>query len=427
MKRILLVLLTSILVKNAAAQFSFSCAKNTTIDCSQNCVTLQTTIPDIHTFSDDYGVSLISGPGGCFRPPVNPGTPGVSTNLSLDDRYTPTIPLPFLFSFYGIYYLQCTVNTNGIISFDLTNSSTNAQWIIQGLDGSLPSTDYDRAIIMGAFHDIDISRPESPTRQIKYDVLGTAPHRKWVLSFYKVPCFDCNNEIDNTYQITLYEGLSLVEVHVFARDVCTTWNAGAAMIGMQNYNQNSGVMAPGRSAFTTPRWQGPTMNEAWRFTPKQGPSLFKKVELTDLSGTVVATGTTAPGTNNDIAVTFDNICPAATTTYLVKSSYYNLEYPFQFPARDSIIYGIDTITVYKNGSIPALNVSTTPAVCGPNPNGTINIAAPVGPNYEYSIDGGTNYQPGNSFSVLPGTYTVTIHDITGTCTKDTTVIVGSPA
>ena len=160
MKRILFVFFVSLLLKNATAQngFSFSCSRDTTIDCSQSCISLNASIPDIHALTDDYNVNLISGPGGCFRPPVNPGIPGVSTNLDLDDRYTPIIPLPFDFPFYGIYYAQLVVNTNGIISFDLANASSPAQWVIQGLDGSLPSTDYDKAVIMGAFHDIDITK-----------------------------------------------------------------------------------------------------------------------------------------------------------------------------------------------------------------------------------------------------------------------------
>ena len=217
-KRLLVSFVTIFLISTANAQnaFSFTCSRDTTIDCSQSCITLKASIPDVHAFTDDYGVNLISGPGGCFRPPINPGIPGTSTNLDQDDRYTPVILLPFDFPFYGIIWAQLVVNTNGIISFDLANASADAQWIIQGLSGTLPSSDYDRAIIMGAFHDIDISMPNSPTRQIKYDVIGTAPHRKWVLSFYKVPCYQaqCNDKINNTYQITLYEGLGLVEVHV---------------------------------------------------------------------------------------------------------------------------------------------------------------------------------------------------------------------
>jgi hypothetical protein len=256
-----------------AAAFSFNCTKDTVTPCGQTCITLTAMVPAVNEFSNQYTVNKTA----CFRPNVMPDVPGTSTNLDLDDIYTPALTLPFNFPFYGFLYNSLVIGTNGSVSFDISNAGGFTQWNIQNLDSSLPSTDYDRAIIMGVFHDIDISRTNSPTRQVKYEVVGTAPHRKWILSFYKVPCYVCNEKINNTYQITLYEGLGLVEVHVFEREVCRTWNAGAAMIGMQNYERDKGIMAPGRDAFTTPRWGAVPMNEAWRFAPKEGTPLLKKV------------------------------------------------------------------------------------------------------------------------------------------------------
>ena len=430
-KTLLLSFIISFLFVTSKAQttFSFNCPKDTTIDCLQNCVTLTTKVPDVKAFTDDYGVNLTSGGDGCFRPPVSPSIPGTSTNLDRDDLYTPVIPMPFDFPFYGIIYAQLIVNTNGIISFDLSQAGLGAQWTILNGEGTLPTDAYDRAIIMGAYHDIDIQFPNtSPTKQIKYDVIGTAPHRKWVLTFYKVPCFQntCWSKINNTYQITLYEGLGLVDVHVFGREICTTWNNGNAMIGMQNYDQDKGIMAPGREAFTTPRWGSPTMNESWRFTPKTGPTLFKKVELTDMSGNLVAEGDTASDGNNGLNVTFDNVCLNSTTQYVVKTHYYNFQYPFQFPASDSIVYSTDTFTVYKASAVPPITLTTTAAQCGANPNGTITVTAPVGPNFVYSIDGGGSYQPSPVFSVPAGTYTVTVLETSGSCTRDTTVTISAP-
>lgn len=332
--------------------FSFSCTKDTTIACGQNCITLNAKVPAINKFSDQYTVNKAD----CFRTNVVPQLPGTSANFNQDDRYSPMIPLPFIFPFYGIYYDNLVLNTNGIISFDMQNANTSAQWIIQGLDGSLPSTDYDRAIIMGAFHDIDIAQPSSPNRKIKYDLTGTAPHRKWVLTFYKVPCFECNEKINNTYQITLYEGLGLVEIHVSEREVCATWNGGAAMIGMQSYEQDKGIMAPGRSAFTSPRWNGVPMNEAWRFAPKEGASLLKRVELYKSTGEFVALGDTVNDGNGNYNVSFNNVCQQLPAdSYIIKSSYYNSEYPFQFSARDSIIYATDTINVLRSDQFTFVN------------------------------------------------------------------------
>jgi hypothetical protein len=101
-KTLLVSFIAFFLISTANAQngFNFTCSKDTTIDCSQTCITLKAAIPDVHAYTDDYGLSLISGPGGCFRVPISPSTLGTSTNLDIDDKYTPTILMPFDFPFW---------------------------------------------------------------------------------------------------------------------------------------------------------------------------------------------------------------------------------------------------------------------------------------------------------------------------------------
>ncbi|MES2850502.1 MAG: hypothetical protein V4685_15690 [Bacteroidota bacterium] len=401
-----LVLCSPATAQLPASAFSFNCTKDTVVACGQNCITLKATIPAIGAFSNHYTVNKTS----CFRPNVSPATPGTSAGLTQDDRYSPAIFLPFIFPFYENYYDQLIINTNGIVSFDTAEANEAAQWIIQGLDGSLPSTDYDRAVIMGPFHDIDISRPESPNRQIKYEVVGQAPHRKFVVSYYKVPCFDCNDKFNNTYQVSLYEGLGLVEVHVFDRETCTTWNGGAAMIGMQNYNQDNGIMAPGRSAFTAPRWSGIGMNEAWRFAPKDGGSLLKKVELYKPNGEFVSAGDTVNDGNGNYNVSFPNVCLGSDNdiTYLIKATYKNILDPSEE------VYSVDTMFL-SNSTIITPSVSTTVA-CPGGLLGSITVTNPVASEYEYSLDG-TAFQSSPVFDNLPaGAYQVMVKNTIAGCT-----------
>ena len=399
-----LFLFTSATAQLPESAFSFNCTKDTITPCGENCMTIRTTVPAIGALSSQYTVNKTN----CFRPNVSPATPGSSLGLDVDDRYSPAIVLPFDFPFYDVFYNQLTINTNGAVSFDIANAGIGAQWIIQGLDGSLPSTDYDRAIIMGAFHDIDISRPNSPNRKIKYDVTGTAPHRKWVVTFYKVPCYQCNDKINNTYQITLYEGLGLVEVHVFEREVCTSWNGGAAMIGMQNYDQDKGIMAPGRSAFTSPQWGAVPMNEAWRFAPNNGTPLLKKVELYTSAGELIALGDTLNDGNGNYNVSFNNVCLSSNAlTCLVKSTYKRIDDPA------AEVYGVDTINLINASSIiPTVQVQDA---CPGNTDGSIAVTYPVGSGYSYSINAGP-YQTSSLFNFLPaGTYTISVKDNTGGC------------
>ena len=85
--------------------------------------------------------------------------------------------------------------------------------------GNLPNGGYDGAIIMGPYHDLDPSvapLPVPPNFRCKYDVVGNAPHRRFVFSFFNVPLFSgpCNSLNQNTHQIVLYESTGIVEVFI---------------------------------------------------------------------------------------------------------------------------------------------------------------------------------------------------------------------
>jgi hypothetical protein len=73
--------------------------------------------------------------------------------------------------------------------------------------------------------------------------------------------------------------------------------------------------------------------------------------------------------------------------------------------------------------IPAIKLSTTPSAC--QASGTITITATGGtPSYEYSIDGGNNYQASNVFDTLAkGNYDVVVKDSKG-CLGSATATVG---
>ncbi len=416
--------------------FSFNCAKDTTIGCGgSSCFSISSTIPNIHASSSSYVVNPLSGPGNCFSPYISPGVPGVSTSLTIDDKYTALISIPFTFPFYGINYNDLVVSTNGYISFDPTKANASSHYAILNNAGALsattgsaqdlPSILYDRALIMGPYHDIDPAYTTSPSQKIKYNVTGIAPHRKWILSFYKVPLFystdRCDTLINNTHQIVLYEGTGIIEVFVFDKQNCLGWNQGRAMIGLQNYNRDQAIMAPGRKASDAP-WGQIGLNESWRFVPASGPSLFKRVELYDTSGNLLATGDTSSINASKFRVNFNNVCPATVTagvtTYIIKSVYAQ----FNNPAVE--IFGIDTFRVTRGTQLSA-NYSVTNANCNGG-TGTISINTTSGTApYQYSSDGGTNFQTSNLFNLPAGTYNVRVKD-NSNCSKDTVISITQP-
>lgn len=403
--------------------FSFNCTRDTLVaGCPANfCFTLKGTIPDVRQQTNTYTLNPTSSVQGCFPTYVAPNDPqGTPTNLTVDDTYSPLITMGFPFSFYGSLYTTLAASTNGYLSFDASNAGGYAAWSITA---DLPSTNYDRAMIMGPNHDLYPTTTQ-PSQRIQYQVYGTAPHRRWVLSFNQVRLFSCTSLTENTHQIVLYESLNIIEILVYSKQTCTTWNSGRAIIGIQDWNMTTGMMAPGRTAMG-PSWGALNMNESWRFVPNSGNSLLKRVELMDNAGAIVSSLTPAQTTNignGKLEVSFPNICPpaGATTQYIIRSVYEKFDDP------NVEIVGTDTVNVNRSAGLAA-TATPNAASCGNN-NGSITVAPPSGGTapYQYSIDGGTTWQPTNVFNGLAvGSYTISVKDNTGLCTIDIPVNVVS--
>jgi large repetitive protein len=410
--------------------FTFNCAKDTTIaGCSASpCFTLRTIIPDIHGVSDSYTINPVTnGTSSCLPVYSEPSIIGTPTNLTTDDLYSSVIPIGFPFPFYGTYYNNLVVSTNGVVSFNTALANGDAEWQIinGGTPVDLPSTFYDQALIMGPYHDINIGLNSSSERRIQYTTVGAAPNRKWIVSFYKIPLFSqpastCQNLIENTHQIVLYESTGIIEVLIFSKQICTSWNQGRAMVGIQNFARNQGMMAPGRKA-SDPPWGSVNMNESWRFVPSGGPSLFKRVELYDLSNTLLATGTANSIGDGKLEALFPNICPppGVTTTYVIKSVYSKID-------DDAVeIFGSDTVRVTRTTPTDLnATATTTQSACGQN-TGTITVSVPNGIGtapFQYSVDGGA-LQSSSTFTGLAATsHAVHVQDANG-CFDDITVAV----
>lgn len=426
LKRLLMATACTFLLALAAdAQtFSFSCTRDTTVSgCSPNpCFTLKAIVPDIHGLSDSYFVNQLNTPSSpCLPVYVAPDDPnGTPTGLTIDDRYTGVIDIGFTFPFYGFPYTQLVASTNGVVCFDISRANAAAQWnIINGANPQdLPSSFYDPALIMGPYHDLNPQAPTSPTQRIQYQVVGTAPARKWILSFYRVPLYSaaCQNMIENTHQIILYESTGMIEVTIFDKQICNSWNQGRAMIGLQNFARTKAVMIPGRRA-SDPPWGTLGMNESYRFTPSAGPSLLKRVELFDINGNLIVAGTTVDLGNGTFEASFPLVCPppGATTPYIVKSTYTKIDDP------NAEINGTDTIRITKG---PPTDLNATAAItnttCGP-PSGTITVSVPAGnAPYTYVLDGGAPVvgpSPYTFTGVAAGTHMVVVHDAGGTCSS----------
>lgn len=428
----ILFLLLSVLFGSIASgqNFSFNCTRDTIIPgCTPNpCFTLRSVVPDIFSSSATYNVTKAS-PGSvsaCTPVYFSPESTGTATNLVDDDIYSGVIPIGFSFPFFGNTYSSLVVSTNGLISFDLTRANQTSHYGLLNNGGvlatqigtpqDLPSMLYDPLTIMGVYQDIDVTINSSPNRRIEYTTVGTAPNRKWILTFYRIPLYNCPSSFNNTSQIILNEGTGVIEVSVFEKENCTTWNFGRAMIGIQDDTRTNAYMPAGRRASDAP-WGATPLNETWRFVPASGSSLFKRVELLDLAGNPIAGATPVVNAlaNGTREVSFANICPpaGATTSYIIKSVYQ------KFDNAAVEIAGFDTVRVVR-GPLTDLGATatSTPSACGSVGTGSITMQIPAGSgsgNFEYSLTGAAgSWQTSNQFQNLAGgNYTVYVRDNAG--------------
>lgn len=397
-----------------AQGFSFNCTRDTTIlGCNPNlCFTLKGIIPDIHGLSSTYSINPASTVSGCNPVYVQPNDPaGTPSNLTVDDTYSGVINLGFPFVFFGNTYNSLVASTNGYVSFDVSLAGGFSHW---QNNGDLPTTQYDRALIMGPYHDLYPGQPTSPTQRIQYQLFGTAPHRRWILSFYRVPLFSCTNLIENTHQIVLYESTGIIEVKIFDKQICTGWNQGKAMVGIQNFPRTTAFIAPGRRMNDVP-WGSVGMNENWRFVPNGGASLFKRVELLDIGGNIISTGTTAQVGPGLLEASFPNTCVSntGTTTFIIRSVYQKID----DPAVE--VFGTDTVNVLRGASQLA-NITSGATSCNGAQDGTVTVEPTNGTApYVFSLDGAPPVAGTIPFvfnGVGAGSHNIVVTDVNG-CTS----------
>ncbi|MDA0325662.1 MAG: gliding motility-associated C-terminal domain-containing protein, partial [Bacteroidetes bacterium] len=239
----------------------------------------------------------------CPAPILEGGTP---TSIDTDDIWSDAIDLGFDFCFFGETYSQILIGSNGVLSFELENAGTGNGWDLQGFGSSTPdqlpnssNTTISEANIFGVGHDID----PSDCGEINYMVLGTAPARQFVVNYNDVCHFGLScSDYTSTFQIILYESSNFIDVNIIDKPICTEWNDGLAVVGIQNIDDTIAFTPEDRN---TSAWEA--SNESWRFSPSVGEAdyIFEWYD-----------GDTVVGTEDTITV-----YPEETTTYTAAVTY----------------------------------------------------------------------------------------------------------
>lgn len=348
----------------------------------------------------DYTVSSVT-----YAPPF-PFSGGTQIFINQDDIWSDVINLPFNFCFYGNQYDQIVIGANGVLTFDVSLANQACEW---QFTASIPTPGppnvgiYNNSI-NGAYHDMDPRATLFFSPDINYAVLGVAPCRSFVVNYNEVEHYNCTSfppfvsGLASTQQIVLYETTNVVEVYIDDKPVCSGWNGGNAVIGLQNIDGTQGITPPGRN---TGAWSA--SNEAWQFNPS-GASITS-VNWYDANRNLLATGPSL------------NVCPTSTETYIAEGVYDRCD-GTQILVEDQV-----TLTV-TNGfiSTPTITDESCTGTC----DGVINIAASGGtPPFSFDIGNGPQIS-GDFAGLCAGNYTVSISDAGG-CTGSSDFIIQSGA
>jgi gliding motility-associated-like protein len=325
--------------------------------------------------------------------PYNP-FPGEGSNpvlVNIDDIWSTVIPLPFCFEYFGQTYNSLVIGSNAIITFDLAQANQYCQWPITA---AIPSNTNPMNSIMAPWHDIDPS-VNNTAADITWEVYGTAPCRQMVISWDSIAMFSCTSILSSS-QLVLHETTNIIDVYMRDKPLCVGWNAGAAILGIQD--------ATGSTAFVASTYNYPTqwtaLNEGWRFEPAGAPQYV--FAWTDMSGNPLSSQTNY------------QVCPTVTTSYLATVVNQTCNGPLTF---------VDTVTIGVSSSTLSVATSGTPDICNSGVGTTTATPTGQGPFTYVWQPGGQTTQTATGLNA--GTYSVIVIDAAGCSTSETITIVNT--
>lgn len=347
------------------------------------CQGQQVTINDCNQIGGNVGGGTAIGPYQVLNIPYapDPWNQGTSINLS-DDAVSAAQNIGFPFCFFGTTYNQFWIGSNGWIAFSAGQPATFTSAAIPSTAANVPKN-----CIMTPWQDWHPGVGPNVGNYIRYQVLGTAPYRRLVVSYNAIPMFSCTTTY-GTFQIIIYESTNVVETHIQNKPNCTAWAGGTGTHGLHNAAGTIGVIIPGRNST-----QWTTTNEGYRFTP--GVQWENTLGQTfPYNGGVLNVTTVPPGTTG---YWLTGGCGGGTgvaisdTTWLTRTN--------------------STVTASSTPDICSSGIGTVTANPG---QGT----APF--NFTWPALGASTQTVNN---VSSGTYTVTMTDANG-CPSTANVVVG---
>jgi hypothetical protein len=337
---VLWIVLTGILLSLGTfnvteAQTVVNGGRRDTLLCNGGCLNLVSAAQFPGQVGSSYTISPI---------PHNPYPYNVGNNITMtDDTYSPVIQIGFPFKFFCAQFTSLVVGSNQILAFDPSLANQHCDWSVVD---SVPNDTFPRGCIMGPYQDINPNLGGT----IRTTVVGTAPNRKFVVSYLNVPMFSCTTIVASS-QIVLHEDTYDIDVFITQKPLCPNWNGGTAILGLQDSSTQASVVFPGRNF----PGQWVASNEGWRFSPNTAAQ--RHVEWFH-NGSLL-------GQHDSVLV-----CPNGAITYNAIVRTTNC-------AGDSMIY-YDTLDVVLTSSPIVAQAGADTAVC---PGATITLHGSGGNQY----------------------------------------------
>jgi len=321
-----------------------------------------------------YGTSSYTFETFPFAPETYAGTmPVQASGLGLsDDSYSTSVAIGFSFCFLGSTYTNCYIGSNGWVSFGgagaLTLTYTSAT--IPSAAAGVPKN-----CIMGPWQDWHPGLCVPAGSCIKYQTIGTAPNRKFVVSYDNVPMFSCTGLLGK-FQIVLNETTNVIENHLSNKPNCPAWAGGTATQGVQNLAGTLAFTAPGRNSTA---WT--TSNESTRFVPSG-------IIWYNAAGAIVGYGDTifvSPTTTTTYTASLES-CDGTDYEEDVTVTVVNVDPSFSY----DLFYCTDGFATPTITGDPGGTFTAVPAGCVIDPvTGVIDLAASIPASYSitYSIGG----------------------------------------
>ncbi|HUM50582.1 MAG TPA: hypothetical protein PK431_02165, partial [Chitinophagales bacterium] len=318
---------------------------------------------------------------------------GTNVIVNQDDVWSGVVNMGFNFCYFGNTYNKFVIGANGLISFNTAYAGAYCSW---SYTGGIPDAAKPINSIMGVYTDIDPSVGFNANR-INWYIEGSAPCRRAVINFYRVPMFSssCNNQL-LTSQIVLHEAYNIIDVIVVNKPVCSGWNGGRGIIGIQNVNGTSAFAPAGQNPSTSN-----LTNTCYRFLPNG--ALLQSINWTE-GATVVSNTATLPA----------NLCPGTTRTFTANLVNNRCD-------GTTVVVSDDVTFSVNNGGA---NAGADQSLSCIAPNITIGTPSQANTTYSWSPAAGlSNAAIAQPTTNTPNTYIVTATNTLTGCTGKDTVIV----